>query len=166
MPATAIPPAAAVSADVTEIARALTHISYLSTRISSHERLMALAGVNLDRAATALLQQVADTGPLRPSELAARLGVVDSHVTRQAQQLQRAGYITRTPDPGDHRAQLIELTPVGQDAADRIRQATCRGMQMALARWSPQDLHELATLFRRMADDLLAHAADEEHATA
>jgi hypothetical protein len=34
-------------------------------------------------------------------------------------------------------------------------------MQMALADWSPQDLHQLATLFQRMVGDLLAQAEDE-----
>jgi len=29
-------------------------------------------------------------------------------------------------------------------------------MRAALARWSPQDLHQLATLLHRMSDDLLA----------
>ncbi|SRR6266498_4971670 len=160
----AVPPAAAVSADVTEIERALTHISYLTNRVRNHERLMALAGVPLDRAAVALLRQIADSEPLRPSELAARLGVEASHVTRQAQQLQKAGYVTRVPDPDDHRAQRIQLTPVGREAVGRIREASYRGMQMALAHWSPQELHELATLFQRMVGDLLAHAAEDENA--
>ncbi len=157
----AIPPATAVSADVTEIERDLTRISYLTSRVRNHERLMALAAVSLDRAAVALLRQIADSGPLRPGELAARLGVADSHVTRQAQQLEKTGYVTRVPDPDDHRAQHVQLTPAGQEAVDRIREASYRGMQMALAHWSPQDLHELATLFQRMVGDLLAQAEDE-----
>jgi DNA-binding MarR family transcriptional regulator len=162
----AIPPAAAVSVDVTEIEQALTHISYLTNRVRNHERLMALAGVSLDRAAVALLRQIADSEPLRPSELAARLGVEASHVTRQAQQLQKAGYVTRVPDPEDHRAQRVQLTPAGQEAAGRIREASYRGMQMALAHWSPEELHQLATLFQRMVGDLLAHVDEDEDAGA
>jgi DNA-binding MarR family transcriptional regulator len=163
---TALPPAAAVSVDVTEIERALTRISYLASRVRNHDRLMALARVSLDRAAVTLLRQIADSESLRPSELAVRLGVEGSHVTRQVQQLQRSGFVTRIPDPDDHRAQRIQLTPAGQDAVDRIREASYRGMQMALARWSPQDLHQLATLFPRLVDDFTARAADEEDAGA
>jgi len=158
---TVLPSAAAVSADVTEIERALTRISYLNNRVRNHERLMALAAVTLDRAAVALLRQVADSEPLRPSELAARLGVEASHVTRQAQQLQKAGYVTRVPDPDDHRARRIQLTPAGREAVDRVREASYQGMQMALADWSPRELHQLATLFQRMVGDLLALAEDE-----
>lgn len=148
--------------EVIEIERALTRITYLSTRARQHERLMALAGVPLDRAAVALLRQVADSEPLRPGELANRLGVEASHVTRTVQQLQKTGYVTRVPDPDDRRAQRIELTEAGQAAIDRVRDAGARGMQLALADWSPEELEQLAALFHRMVDDFLAYAIDDE----
>ncbi|GAP52518.1 MarR family winged helix-turn-helix transcriptional regulator [Streptomyces azureus] len=149
------------SPEVIEIERALTRITYLSTRARQHDRLMALAGVPLDRAAVALLRQVADSEPLRPGELAARLGVEASHVTRTVQQLQKSGYVTRVPDPDDRRAQRIELTDAGRQAITRIREAGVRGMQMALSDWSPEELRQLATVFHRMVDDFLAHSVDE-----
>ncbi|MFF4130076.1 MarR family winged helix-turn-helix transcriptional regulator [Streptomyces mirabilis] len=147
--------------DVAEIERALTRISYLTSRVRQHERLMAMAGLPLDRAAVALLRQVADSGSLRPSELANLLSVEASHVTRQVQQLEKTGYLTRVPDPNDRRAQRIELTPAGRDAVDRVREASCRGMSLALADWSPQDLEQLATLCHRLVDDFFEHADDE-----
>ncbi|GAX54677.1 MarR family winged helix-turn-helix transcriptional regulator [Streptomyces olivochromogenes] len=157
------PPTAADPAltDVAEIEHALTRISYLTSRVRQHERLMALAGLPLDRAAVALLRQVADSGSLRPSELANLLSVEASHVTRQVQQLEKTGYLTRVPDPNDRRAQRIELTPAGRDAVDRVREASCRGMSVALADWSPGDLEQLATLCHRLVDDFFAHAEDE-----
>ncbi|MFD7002023.1 MarR family winged helix-turn-helix transcriptional regulator [Streptomyces mirabilis] len=147
--------------DVAEIERALTRISYLTGRVRQHERLMALAGLPLDRAAVALLRQVADSGSLRPSELANLLSVEASHVTRQVQQLEKTGYLTRVPDPNDRRAQRIELTPAGRDAVDRVREASCRGMSVALADWAPEDLEQLATLCHRLVDDFFEHAEDE-----
>ena len=150
------------SDEVIEIERALTRITYLSTRARRHERLMALAGVPLDRAAVALLRQVADSEPLRPGELAIRLGVEASHVTRTVQQLQKSGYVTRVPDPDDRRAQRIELTEAGREAIARVRDAGARGMQSALSEWTPEELRQLATLFHRMVDDFLAYAVDEE----
>ncbi|MFE9442333.1 MarR family winged helix-turn-helix transcriptional regulator [Streptomyces sp. NPDC006602] len=150
------------SPEVIEIERALTRITYLSTRARQHDRLMALADVPLDRAAVALLRQVADSEPLRPGELATRLGVEASHVTRTVQQLQKSGYVTRVPDPDDRRAQRIQLTETGQQAIDRIRDAGARGMQLALSEWSPEELRKLASLFHRMVDDFLSHAIDDE----
>ncbi len=155
-------PATPASPEVIEIERALTRITYLSTRARQHERLMALARVPLDRAAVALLRQVADSESLRPGELANRLGVEASHVTRTVQQLQKSGYVTRVPDPQDRRAQRIELTEAGRRAIARVRDAGSRGMQLALADWTPEELRQLATLFHRMVDDFLAHAVDEE----
>ncbi|WP_416957749.1 MarR family winged helix-turn-helix transcriptional regulator [Streptomyces sp. Agncl-13] len=155
-------PEAPASPEVTEIERALTRITYLSTRARQHDRLMALAGVPLDRAAVALLRQVADSEPLRPGELAHRLGVEASHVTRTVQQLQKSGYVTRVPDPDDRRAQRIELTAAGRKAVDSVRDAGARGMQMALSEWSTDELQQLATLFHRMVDDFLKYAIDED----
>ncbi|MGP4008520.1 MarR family winged helix-turn-helix transcriptional regulator [Streptomyces sp. 4N124] len=161
MPTPQLPDAPA-SPEVIEIERALTRITYLSTRARQHDRLMALAGVPLDRAAVALLRQVADSEPLRPGELATRLGVEASHVTRTVQQLQKAGYVTRVPDPDDRRAQRIQLTDAGRQAIDKIRDAGARGMQLALGDWSPEELRQLATLFHRMVDDFLSYAIDDE----
>ncbi|MFF7132015.1 DNA-binding MarR family transcriptional regulator [Streptomyces sp. SAI-126] len=161
MPSQPLPDVPA-SPEVIEIERALTRITYLSTRARRHDRLMALAEVPLDRAAVALLRQIADTEPMRPGELANRLGVEASHVTRTVQQLQKSGYVTRVPDPVDRRAQRIQLTGTGREAIDRIRDAGARGMQLALAEWSPEELRQLAGLFHRMVDDFLSHAVDDE----
>lgn len=157
-----LPLPSAATQEVIEIERALTRITYLSTRARQHDRLMSLAGVPLDRAAVALLRQVADSEPLRPGELAQRLGVEASHVTRTVQQLQKSGYVTRVPDPDDGRAQRIQLTEAGRAAIDRVRDAGARGMQLALSDWSPEELRQLASLFHRMVDDFLSHSLEEE----
>ena len=129
---------------------------------------MAAAGVPLDRAGAALLRKMADADPMRPGELAARLGVEASHVTRTVQHLERSGHVVRVPDPEDRRAQRIELTDAGREAVVRIRETGVRGMQAALAHWDPDDLRLLAGLFHRMVDDFLDHAEamDAEFPTA
>ncbi|MDQ0964078.1 DNA-binding MarR family transcriptional regulator [Streptomyces sp. B4I13] len=162
MPTEPLPQPSVASPEVIEIERALTRVTYLSTRARAHDRLMAIAGIPLDRAAVAVLRQVADSEPRRPGELAQRLGVEASHVTRTVQQLQKAGYVTRVPDPDDRRAQRIQLTEAGRAAVGRIRDAGARGLQLALGDWDREDLGRLAALFHRMADDFLSYAADEE----
>ncbi|GAX56863.1 MarR family winged helix-turn-helix transcriptional regulator [Streptomyces olivochromogenes] len=155
-------PQARASSDVIGIERALNRVSYLNSRVRQHDRLMAMAGLRMDRAAVALLRQMADSDPLRPGELAARLEVEASHITRQVRKLHKAGYVSRSPDPDDRRAQRIELTPAGRDAIDRIRATSSRGMQTALAEWTPAELQRLATLFHGMVDDFLTHATEDE----
>lgn len=160
MPVTPVP-APAVSAEIVDIEVALTEIAYLASRARQHERLMAVAGLSLDRSAAALLRHLAQAEPIRASELAHRLAVEASHVTRQVQQLERTGHVTRVPDPDDRRAQLIKLTDEGRATVERMRVVGCLGMQQVLGGWPAEDLGTLAVLFRRMVDDFVAHAEDE-----
>ncbi|EMF52044.1 MULTISPECIES: MarR family winged helix-turn-helix transcriptional regulator [Streptomyces] len=154
------PTAGSASPEVIDIERALTRITYLSTRARRHERLMALAGVPLDRAAVSLLRQVADFEPLRPGEPADRLDVEAPHVTRQVQRLERSGHLTRVADPGDRRALRVRLTPTGRQAVDRIREAGAIGMCLALADWPPDRIRQLAALVNRLVDAFLTHPVD------
>ncbi len=123
---------------------------------------MALAGVPLDRAAVALLRQVADSEPLRPggAGTAPGRGGLPCHTDRAA--TAEAGYVTRVPDPVDRRAQRIRLTDAGREAVDRVREAGARGMQLALAGRRAEDLRQMATLYHRMVDDFLAYTTDED----
>src|SRR5260370_5046109 len=157
-PAPAAARAAADAADAAEILRAITRIGYLITRARRHAGVRTVAAVPLDRAAVMVLGQLAEAGPVRPGELAARLGVEAPHVTRQVQRLQQAGYADRVPDPDDRRAQLIQLTPAGRAASDRIREAGTGGMQAALAHWPPQEPHQPATPPPPLVHDLLPYA--------
>ena len=160
------PPSAEVPApaatDVAEIDRNLNRMAHLANHSREHGRLRELAGIPLERSAVVLLRQIADSEPLRPGELANLLAVEASHITRQVQRLQEAGYVTRVPDPDDRRAQRIELTATGEEAVDRIRDASRRGMQLALGSWSAEELQQLAGLFHRMVDDFLAYSFEEE----
>jgi DNA-binding MarR family transcriptional regulator len=162
----ALPAPASVPADLVRIERELTRVSHMTNRARRHERLMAEAGVPLDRAAVMVLRRLADSGPLRPGELAVQLAVEAPHVTRQVQRLEKGGYVDRVPDPDDRRAQLVRLTPAGRDAVARVREAALRVMHDALAHWSPEDLARLATLFGRMVDDFLAYGAAQDEAAA
>ncbi|MFJ2154757.1 MarR family winged helix-turn-helix transcriptional regulator [Streptomyces sp. NPDC087856] len=154
-----LPPVTApVPEDVAEIERVLTRVSYLAGRARQHERLMALAGLPLDRAAVAILRYIAESESLRPGVLAVRMSVEASHVTRQLRQLEQLGHVIRIQDPDDGRAQLVQLTDSGLAAVDRIRDASRNGIEMALAHWSAEDLRQLAGLFHRLVDDFVSHA--------
>ncbi|MCX5239563.1 MarR family transcriptional regulator [Streptomyces prunicolor] len=152
------PETAPVPEDVAEIERVLTRIAYLAGRARQHERLMALAGLPLDRAAVSILRYISESEPLRPGVLAVRMSVEASHVTRQLRQLEQLGHVVRIPDPDDGRAQRVQLTDSGLAAVNRIRDASRRGIEMALIHWSAEDLRQLADLFHRLVDDFVTHA--------
>ncbi|MFM9609088.1 MarR family winged helix-turn-helix transcriptional regulator [Streptomyces niveiscabiei] len=147
---------------VTEIERQFNRLTLHSGRMRRHEQLMAASGLTLDRAAAAILRHLSsDPSPQRPGVVAARLSVEASHVTRQLTQLEKAGYLIRTPDPDDRRAQRVHLTPTGLSAAQRLREVSRHSIAQALTEWSPADRERLATLFGRMVSDFLAHAETE-----
>jgi DNA-binding MarR family transcriptional regulator len=145
-------------ADVAQLEQALSRLAYLLTRARRNELITAASGVPLDRAAVVVLRQLAAAGPMRVGELADMLDVEAPHITRQVQKLQQFGYISRAPDPGDHRARLVELTSSGEAASGRLAGEARKGIGDALAHWRPADLHQLATLLYRMLDDFVAHS--------
>jgi DNA-binding MarR family transcriptional regulator len=154
------PRPAPAAQDVIELERALSRITYLAARTRHHDRLMTLAGLSLDRADAAILRNLAEIEPLRPGLLASRLSVEASHVTRQLNRLEKAGYVIRVPDPDDGRAQLVQLTDLGNATVDKIRDASRHSLQTTLHDWSPEDLHQVATLFQRLVDDYVANAEE------
>ena len=146
------------SPDLVRIEQGLGKISYLINRVRRHEWIRRSSGIPVDRAAAVILRRLEESEPLRPSELAALLEVEAPHVTRQVQRLEDLGYVTRIADACDGRAQLIGLTSSGRDAAGRIREASRSALAGALDGWSEDELHDVAELLSRMADDYLAYA--------
>ena len=71
--------------------------------------------------------------------------------------LEAAGWVTRSPDPGDGRRQVIALTPAGRAvlAADRERREGWLADAIArdLTARERQVLAEAARLLARLADD-------------
>lgn len=146
------------SPDLMRIEQGLGKISYLINRVRRHEWIRSSSGIPVDRAAAVILRRLEESELLRPSELAAQLEVEAPHVTRQVQRLEDLGYVTKVADVGDRRAQLIGLTPAGRDAARRVREASRSAIAGALNHWSEDELHDLADLLSRMADDYLEYA--------
>ena len=59
---------------------------------------------------------------LRPSELAARIGMSRQALNYLLGQLEDLGYLTREPDPRDHRSKRIRGTARGHSAGAAIRE--------------------------------------------
>lgn len=75
------------------------------------------------------LRVIGDAGPLRPSELADRLGIVARSATDSVSGLVTAGFVERRTDPADGRAQLLVLSAAGRAAraeVDRLRAEVAR----------------------------------------
>jgi DNA-binding MarR family transcriptional regulator len=75
----------------------------------------------LSRTSTSVLALLRDRGPQRITALAVTERVAQPSMTALVARLERDGYVTRSADPADGRAALIELTDAGRDVLARLR---------------------------------------------
>jgi DNA-binding MarR family transcriptional regulator len=91
-------------------------------------------------------------GPLRMSELAARLSWDKPYTTTVVDDLEERGLVTRSVAPDDRRAKMVELTPEGHSAAVtaiRILAEPAPG----LLRLSAEELAIVAELLEKASDE-------------
>ena len=82
-----------------------------------------LADAHLSAAETNLLACFAGAPARTVRELLAATGQRPSTLTGVLDRLERRHLVTRTPNPADRRSVLVDLTPNGQIAADRVAAA-------------------------------------------
>ena len=99
----------------------------LALQRATHATLQVLAAqlIDLDLTASEIntLANLADGSGRTVSELGAAVGTRPTTLTSVLDRLERRGHITRGSRPGDRRAVLIELTPLGRVTAEEIRRA-------------------------------------------
>lgn len=103
----------------------------------------------MELTAFTLLARLADLSPARPSVVASALCLDLSTVSRQITALERAGWVARTVDPDDGRAQLLELSPAGQTVLEDIRRSRADVLASLLPDWDPTELHAFAAQLSR-----------------
>jgi DNA-binding MarR family transcriptional regulator len=80
------------------------------------------ARLNLNLTQASLLVFLHESGPLRQTQLARRLGQGRAATGSTVDQLEDRGLVERQPDPDDRRAWLVTLTPRGKDLVDPINE--------------------------------------------
>jgi DNA-binding MarR family transcriptional regulator len=101
---------------------ALLRMPWEEVRARMVEELHRRGFDDLDPSHLNVLQYPGPDG-LRPSELAAKLGISKQALNYQLGELERLGYLRRAPDPRDMRSKLIQLTPRGKQAMRTMRRA-------------------------------------------
>ena len=76
-----------------------------------------LTSRGLTKARTHVLWEVVQRPAAHQKELATAVGVTPRTMTGLLDGLVSTGFVVRTPDPEDRRAQRVELTPRGREAA-------------------------------------------------
>ncbi|MFI5758706.1 MarR family winged helix-turn-helix transcriptional regulator [Streptomyces sp. NPDC051569] len=130
----------------------LSTLAYDLTRPRAHERLVAMAGVPIDRAGLALLRVLVDDGEsLRIGRIAERLGVRTPHVTRQVRELERQGLVTRVEEEADRRAQRVGPTARGRQTLAQVDRASQALIAESLAGVTAQQIEAAVEVLGRIS---------------
>ena len=103
----------------------------------------------LDSASYALLLNLVDRSPVRAAEVADRVSLDKSTVSRQIARLEELGLIERVADPSDGRARLVQLTVAGRRRLDAVREQRLAKLRARLDTWPIEDLREFSRLLGR-----------------
>lgn len=147
----AAPPVEHLSAELTTLVRGLKDL---------HLAIVARSGHRLEMATAILLARLEDLAPARLSTVASALCVDLSTVSRQVPQLEREGWVVRTTDPGDGRAQLIDLTDDGRSVLASIRTIKVDVLSRLLPDWSAAELEAFAGQLARFNAALAARRTE------
>ena len=98
------------------------------------------------------LEALVREGPLTLGELAERLYLEKSTASRVVDALERKGYVTRSPHPGDRRALQLKVTPAGRRLVERIRVSLVEDARAVLEDLSPSFRREAARFLARLTE--------------
>jgi DNA-binding MarR family transcriptional regulator len=96
------------------------------------------------------LQVIAVRGQVRPSDIAAELGVHQSTITRQVRTLEAAGQVTVEADPADRRSCFIALTDAGRREIDRLTEIGLSRFALFVADWDAEEVRTLGRLLAKL----------------
>ncbi|MDR7302104.1 MarR family winged helix-turn-helix transcriptional regulator [Haloactinomyces albus] len=105
---------------------------------------------DLDPASYSLLLLVDDAGSLRGMDVADRMGLDKSTVSRQIATLVALDLLERVPDPDDGRARRIQLSEEGRSRLTEFRRQRSESLHDEFANWSTDDLREFARLLSKL----------------
>ncbi len=115
-------------------------------RLLRRETQQRIAPLGLSPHQSRALRVIGESGPLRPSEVAGRLGIVARSATDSISGLVAAGYVERRTDPADGRAFLLALSESGRAALAEVTRARSEVAAELFGRLDPGQRASLAAL--------------------
>ncbi len=103
-----------------------------------------------------VLVVLSSTGALRMGDLAERIGVHPSTLTRTVERLEQGGWILRAPVEGNRREVQVDLTDAGTGLVARVTAARRRQIREVLDRLDPAEREDV-----RRGMEAFARAAGE-----
>ena len=113
--------------------------------------LVAAHGLTINDYEVMLHLAKAEDEALKPVELAARVLLTPSGITRLLAGLERAGFVERTACATDGRVSYAKLTPTGRRKLEQASRTHLAGIDAQfLGRFSDDELETLSTLLARL----------------
>ena len=106
-----------------------------------------------------LLQIVAATPGIRPSEIASAQDVHPSQVTRQVRELESLGLVQVTADTADKRSCQVTVTPAGSGELRSLTEEGLDRFALFVADWEPAEVRMLTSLLQKLEESKAAAAA-------
>ncbi|MFK4089737.1 MarR family winged helix-turn-helix transcriptional regulator [Kribbella sp. NPDC020789] len=128
-----------------------------AVRCIEHKQLMP--GNGLRRSDASILKLLMRDGEQRGKEIAAKLGVDASVVSRQLTALEADGLVSRRPDPADARVGLVRVSDDGKARLEAMYSAYTKQLRSALADFDDDALGDAAGVLKRLAR-AITEAAD------
>ena len=149
--------------DLDTAAMALFGRIYRTARLVGdvQERCYARFGITrADFDVLATLRRAGGPDGLSPGRLTDALMLTSGGMTSRLDRLERAGHLTRTPDPADRRALLVRLTDSGRALIDEAVGAGLAEQQRLLGDLSPARVRRLEDDLRDLLASVERHATD------
>jgi len=103
-----------------DLRRLLTHLARLGRLLDPDPAPHDHGGVRVSTTEVFALGELAEVETMSQQDLAERLGLEKSTVSRLAASLQARGWLTRERDPANRRFYRLHLTDLGAEAAQRV----------------------------------------------
>ncbi|WOF23722.1 MarR family transcriptional regulator [Microbacterium betulae] len=99
-----------------------------------------------------IFTSIVRNGPVKASDIAERMMLDKGQMSRTVKELEDLGLVTRTPDPGDRRASLLEATPHGVARLDEARSGNDSLLYDTLVDWDLDRVLDLADLLHALTN--------------
>lgn len=98
------------------------------------------------------LLAVAQSGPIRMSDLGIKLGITGRTVTQFVDSLEQAQLLERLPDPQDRRATLVHVPDNARSVIRQASEVMTQAAEKTFAHVTEKDRQQLVEILRRIAD--------------
>lgn len=117
------------------------------------------ANVEVDPAHYEVLRSIGIAGPLRLRDLAESTNMTPSNASKIVAELVDSGLVLRHVPASDRRVTLLEVTPDGAEAVERLDAAGHELMAERMIGLSDQEVTQLDRLLAHLTDDVVAWSA-------